>query len=53
MQREQQPVGQIVCYALVLLVAYLVSTTTAPLQILGYRIGYRGGYCLRYGFDRY
>ncbi|MCI8856004.1 MAG: hypothetical protein HFH26_05590 [Clostridiaceae bacterium] len=38
MQREQQPVGQIVCYALVLLVAYLVSTTTAPLQILGYRI---------------
>lgn len=38
MQRERPPLGQVVCYAVILLAAYLVSTTTAPLRILGYRV---------------
>ena len=38
MQKEHQPVAQLVFYGLVLLAAYLVSTTTAPLRLLGYRI---------------
>lgn len=38
MQKERPPLGQIVCYMLILLAAYLVSTSSAPLRILGYRV---------------
>ena len=37
---EQRPFlfGRALCYGLLLLAAYLISTTTAPLEILGYRL---------------
>ena len=38
MVKERPPVGQVTCYLLVLLLAYLVSTTAAPLRVLGYRV---------------
>lgn len=38
MVKERPPIGQLACYLLILLAAYLVSTTTAPLRVLGYRV---------------
>jgi len=38
MQKEHPPLGQLVCYGLILLAAYLVSTSSTPLRILDYRV---------------
>ena len=58
---EQRPFlfGRALCYGLLLLAAYLISTTTAPLEILGYRLDLigcvhaDGGSILRDGFRRF